>query len=175
MFKKTVLAMLIAGSSFTSFANWVGGVSYINLSDEDDGLEISLGGITGSLGYKIDSESNFYFMPEVRIGTGISDDSVSMYGIDVDVEMDSFIALSVRGQYELENGVYLFAAPSYANVEFTASASHGGQSASATEDSWEFGLGGGVGYKFNETTSAEFIYEQFDGTDVLSFGVKFDF
>lgn len=175
MFKKTALAILIAGSSFSSFANWVGGVSYINLSDENDGLEISLGGISGSLGYKIDSDNNFYFMPEVRIGTGISDDSVTMFGVDVDVEMDSFIALSVRGQYELNNGVYLFAAPSYANVELTASASQGGQSASVTEDSWEFGFGGGVGYKFNESTSAEFMYEQYDGVDVLSFGVKFDF
>ena len=175
MFKKTALAILIAGTSFSSLANWVSGVSYINLSDEEDGLDISLGGITGSLGYKINSENNFYFMPEVRIGTGISDDSVSMLGVDVDVEMDGFIALSIRAQYELENGVYLFAAPSYANVEFTANASQGGQSASATEDSWEFGIGGGAGYKFNDSISGEFVYEQFDGTDVLSFGVKFDF
>lgn len=175
MFKKTALAILIAGTSFSSLANWVGGVSYINLSVEEDGLDISLGGITGSLGYKINSENNFYFLPEVRIGTGISDDSVSMLGVDVDVEMDGFIALSIRAQYELENGVYLFAAPSYANVEFTASASQGGQSATGTEDSWEFGIGGGAGYKFNESTSAEFMYEQYDGTDVLSFGVKVDF
>lgn len=175
MFKKTALAILIAGSSFSSFANWVGGVSYFNLSDKDDGIEVSLSGISGSLGYKIDSDNNFYFMPEVRIGTGISDDSVSMYGVDVDVEMDSFIALSVRSQYELNNGVYLFAAPSYANLKVTASASQGSQSASETDDSWEFGFGGGVGYQFNESTSAELMYEQYDGTDVLSVGVKFDF
>ncbi|WP_114326892.1 outer membrane beta-barrel protein [Candidatus Colwellia aromaticivorans] len=167
MFKKTALAILIAGTSFSSLANWVGGVSYINLSDDEDGIDISLSGISGSLGYKIDSNTNFNFIPEVRIGTGISDDTV--YGVDV--EMDSFIALSVRGQYSLENGVYLFAAPSYANVELTAS--YGGYS--ETDDSWEFGIGGGAGYKFNESTSAEFMYEQYDGTDVLSFGVKFDF
>ncbi len=175
MFKKSILAILIAGTSFSSFANWVGGVSYMNLSDEGDGLEISLGGVTGSLGYKIDSDENFFFMPEVRIGTGISDDSVTMFGVDVDLELDGFIAFAVRAQYELNNGVYLFAAPSYANVEFTASASQGGYSASETDDSWEFGFGGGVGYKFNETTSAEFMYEQYDGTDVLSLGVKFNF
>jgi hypothetical protein len=175
MFKKTALAILIAGTSFSSFANWVGGVSYINVSDKEDGVEISLGGISGTLGYKIDSDNNFYFMPEVSIGTGISDDSITMLGVDVDVEMDSFIALSVRGQYDLNNSIYLFAAPSYANVKITASASQGSQSASATEDSWEFGFGGGVGYKFNESTSAEFMYEQYDGVDILSFGVKLDF
>jgi opacity protein-like surface antigen len=175
MFKKTVLVILIAGTSFSSLANWVGGVSYINLSDKEDGIDISLGGVTGSIGYQINTDNNFYFMPEVRIGTGISEDSVSMFDVNVNIDMDSFIALSIRGQYELDNGVYLFAAPSYANVEFTASASQGGQSASETEDSWEFGFGGGAGYKFNDSTSAEFSYEQFDGTDVLNFGVKFNF
>ena len=175
MFKKTLLAVLLAGSSFSSFANWVGGVSYINLSDESDGLEISLGGIAGSLGYKIESQDNFSFMPEVRIGTGISDDSVSVLGVDVDVEIDGFIAFSIRGQYELENNIYLFAAPSYTNVEFTYSASQGGRSATATENSWEFGIGGGAGYRISDSASAEFSYEQYDGTDVLNFGIKFNF
>ena len=180
--KKLVLGVFLASSSFAATAaesapstNWVGGISYINLSDEDDGLDISLGGIVGSLGYKIKSGDNFYLIPEVRIGIGISDDSVTYLGVDVDVELDSFLALSLRGQIELSNGVYLFAAPTYANAEFTASVSQGNLSASATEDSWEFGLGGGVGYSLSATTSAEFIYEQFDGTDVVSFGLKFNF
>lgn len=180
--EKLVLGMLLASGSLTAMAaenepsnNWVGGISYINLSDEDDGLDISLGGVVGSLGYKIKSGNNFYLIPEVRIGTGISDDSVSYLGVDVDVELDGFLALSLRGQFELDNGVYIFAAPTYANAEFTASASQGGQSASATDDSWEFGVGGGVGYNFTKTASAEVMYEQFDGTDVFSLGLKFNF
>ena len=173
--------MLLASGSLTAMAaenepsnNWVGGISYINLSDEDDGLAISLGGVVGSLGYKIKSGNNFYLIPEVRIGTGISDDSVS-YPVDVDVELDGFLALSLRGQFELDNGVYLFAAPTYDNAEFTVTVSDGGQSASATEDSWELGVGGGVGYNFTKTASAEVMYEQFDGTDVFSLGLKFNF
>lgn len=181
--KKIVLGMLLASSSLAAIAaesepsgNWVGGIGYINLSDEvEDGLDISVGGIVGSLGYKIKSGDNFYLIPEVRIGTGISDDSVSYLGVDVDVELDGFLALSLRGQFELDNGVYLFAAPTYANAEFTASASQGGQSASATEDSWEFGVGGGIGYNFSKTTSAEVTYEQFDGTDAFSVGLKINF
>ena len=175
MFKKMVLAILVVLSSFSSSANWVGGLGYINLSDKDDGLEINLSVITGSLSYKIDSNHNFYFMPEVRLATGISDDTITVFNVDVDIEMDRFIALSVRGQYELDNGVYLFAAPSYANIEFTVKASQDGQHASESDDSWELGFGGGVGYQFNESTSAEFIYEQYDGTDVLTLGVKVEF
>ena len=110
--KKLVLGMLLASPSFIVMAaesepstNWVGGISYINLSDEDDGLDVSLGGIVGSLGYKIKSGDNFYLIPEVRIGTGISDDSVSYLGVNVDVELDGFLALSLRAQFELDNGV----------------------------------------------------------------------
>ncbi|GHB75348.1 hypothetical protein GCM10008107_26180 [Psychrosphaera saromensis] len=175
MFKNTILAMLIAGTSFSSSANWVAGVSYINLSDVSDGLDVSLDGITGSLGYKIDSNEKFYFMPEVRIGTGITDDSTTLLGINVDIEMNSFIALSVRGQYELNDKAYIFASPSYTNVEFTTAVFYAGINASESNDSWEFGVGGGAGYKINESTSAEFMYEQYDGTDVLSFGIKFKY
>ncbi len=175
---KIVLGMLLASGSLTAMAagndpstNWVGGISYMNLSEDD----ISLGGIVGSLGYKIKSGDNFYIIPEVRIGTGISDDSFSELGVDVDVELDHFLALSLRGQFEFDNGVYLFAAPTYANAKFTASASQGSQSASVTDDSWELGIGGGAGYSFNKTTSAEVMYEYFDGTDAISLGLKFNF
>ncbi|WP_143870664.1 outer membrane beta-barrel protein [Catenovulum sediminis] len=171
MLKKSVLAIALASASFSSFANWVGGVSYINLSDDDGQMELSLSGIVASLGYKIESDSNFFIMPELRIGTGIGDDTVRFFGGDFKVEMNSFTALTVRGQYDLENGAYLFAAPSYANLDVKVS----GYGESASEDEWEFGIGGGIGFDVNESTSAEFSYEHYDGTDALSVGIKVDF
>lgn len=156
MFKKALLAVCIAGASFSSFANWVGGVSYINLSNDDGGADISLGGLTGSLGYQFDAQNGFYFTPELRVGTGISDDS--------GIELDRFVALSVRGQYSVNQQIYLFAAPSYANTEFNVS-----------DDNWEFGLGGGIGYQMTDAMSAEFMFEQYDEADLMSFGVKFAF
>lgn len=180
--KKMVLGMLLASTSLTGMAaesassnKWVGGVSYINLSDEVEGMDFSLGGIVGSIGYKIESGDNFHLIPEVRIGVGLSDDSASYSGVNVNIELDRFLALSLRGQFYFDNGIYLFATPSYANAESTASASQGGLSASATEDSWEFGIGGGAGYNFSKATSAEVMYEQFDGVDVFSLGLKFNF
>ena len=179
--KKIVLGVLLASSSSVAMAaesgssdNWVGGISYINVSDEDDGLSISLGGIVGSLGYKISSGNGFYLVPEARVGFGVKDDSVSYLGVDMDIELDRFLALSLRGQFELDNGIYLFAAPVYSNAELTVSASQGGVSVSITEDSWEFGFGGGIGYNLSKTASAEVMYEQFDGTDAVSFGLKFN-
>ncbi len=167
MFKKKLAALALIGTSFASQANWQAGVGYVNLSDSEGGDSISLDALVGSLGYKFKSGENFYFMPELRLGTGMGDDD--LYGVKVEVE--SFVALSLRGQYELESGLYLYGAPSYANLEVKAS----GYGESATEDEWEFGLGGGIGYNFSNNMAAELSYEQFDGVDVVSLAVKFDF
>ena len=86
-------------------------------------------------------------------------------------ELDSFLAFSLRGQYDFQSGLYLYAAPSYARAEFTASA--GGVSVS--EDDWEFGIGGGAGYKFTDQFWGEVSYESYDGTDAFSLGFKVAF
>ena len=136
---------------------------------------MSLNGIVGSLGYKIESGDNFSLIPLVRIGFGVGSDTLTANSkgklVDVDVELDSFLALSLRGQYQLDNGVYLFATPTYSNSQFTASS----RGYSETDDEWEFGVGGGIGYNFGATTSAEFSYEQYDGIDAITLGLKFDF
>lgn len=165
--KNSLIALALLLFSLPASAQWVAGGGYINLSDDEDGVDVSLGGIYGSIGYVIEGEGEFYFLPEVRLGLGISDDTV----FGVDVELDSFLAFSVRGQYDFESGLYLYAAPSYARAEFTASA--GGLSVS--DDDWEFGFGGGAGYKFSDTVWGEASYETFDGTDVFSLGIKVGF
>ena len=167
MMKKTLLALVLAGTSFASQANWQAGVGYVNLSDSEGGDSISLNALVGSLGYKFKTGDNFYLVPELRLGTGVGDDE--LYGAKIEVE--SFTALSLRGQYDLESGLYIYGAPSYANLEVKASA----YVESASEDEWEFGLGGGVGYNFSNAMLAELSYEQFDGVDVVSLAVKFDF
>jgi opacity protein-like surface antigen len=181
--KNHITAILLASFSLTAISlpalaedrqpksNWVGGVSYINLSDGEDDFSTSLKSIVGSLGHKISSDNNFLLVPQITIGFGVGDDTLYIYGSKINVRLDHWIALSLRGQYQLDNGLYLFAAPSYANAQFTASS--GGYS--ETDDEWEFGVGIGAGYNFSETASAELNYEQFNGTDVISLGIKFNF
>lgn len=184
--KKRLLALILLTCSMSVTAqkanladNLIFGISYINLSDKDDSsdLEVSLGGVVGSLGYKIKpkSQNNLYIIPEFRLGTGIESDSFIYNGVNINIEMDHFIALSIKGQFELDNGLYLFATPAYANAKFTAKASFQGRSTSKTDSSWEFGLGGGFGYKFTPKASAELLYEKFDSTGVLNIGAKFQF
>ena len=148
-------------------AEWLGGFGIYNISDEEGSLDISLSALTGSIGYRFKSENNFWFMPELRVGIGVGDDTL----LGADVELDRVLVLAVRGQYDFDSGMYLFGAPSYANLKVKASS--GGFSAS--DDSWEFGVGGGAGYNFSDTIMGEISYETYDGADVFGLALKFAF
>jgi len=169
VFKKSLIALTLLTLPLTAFANWSAGAGYANISDNEDGNDISLGVIYGAIAYEFAKENSpFSFVPELRIGTGISDDT---FDSTVKVEVESFTVLSVRGQYNYDNGVYLYVMPSYANLDMKANF-HG---ESYSDDSWEFGLGGGVGKKISDKTSVEASYESYDGTDVLTIGFKYAF
>lgn len=75
----------------------------------------------------------------------------------------------------MDNGLYVFATPTYANLKVTTTASYLGLSSFETNSSWEFGFGGGLGYKLTLAVSAEILYEKIDGTHALSLGAKFQF
>ena len=82
--KNLIFALLFVPLSLTATAsdsqstnNWVGGVGFVNLSDDLGDFSISLNGIGGSLGYKIESGDNFSLIPEVRIAFGVGGDTVS--------------------------------------------------------------------------------------------------
>jgi hypothetical protein len=168
VFKKSLLVLSLLALPLTASANWLVGAGYANLSTEDDGRELSLGTVYGSLAYEfIKADSQFSFVPELRIGTGISDDTVD----SIKVEVNSFTALSIRGQYNYSNGVYLYVMPSYAYLDSKASF----RGNSVSDDEWEFGFGGGVGKKINAKTSVEASFESYDETDVFSVGIKYAF
>jgi hypothetical protein len=46
---------------------------------------------------------------------------------------------------------------------------------SAKEDDWEFGFGGGVGFIPSDSVMLEAIFEDFDGTNVISAGLRYSF
>jgi opacity protein-like surface antigen len=186
MFKKTALALTLLSLSLTTSANWQTGAGFANFSNSTDGDDLSLNIIYGSVAYKIEnSGKDYFFMPEFRIGTGIGDDTLTetwsyQYGYtgysrvirsDIKVEIERFIALSLRGQYNFSNGAYVYVVPSYANLK--SKVDYAGESDS--DDSWEFGVGAGVGYQLNKKISVEASYENYDETDLLSVGFKYAF
>ncbi len=176
MLKKLLLGTLILTASTITQANsWVAGIGYMNVSESEDDMDINLGAITASLGYKFQVTDTLYIIPEVRLGTGVAKETINIWDVNVDIEIKSFSAISVKAQWELDNGLYFFAAPTYANLDIKATASYGGNSESASEDSNEFGLGGGIGYSFNESISTELMFETYEDLNALTVGVKFSF
>lgn len=162
--------MTLAATSFSSLANWTGGVSYINISDNVGYSDISLGVVAGSLGYEFNTSEKFSLVPELRIGLGIKDDEFDWI-VDVDVEVERFVSFSVRGQYDFNNTWYAYAAPSYTNLELKASLDDYFDSA----DESEFGFSAGFGINLTETTAIEVTFEDFDGTNLVGAGLKFAF
>ena len=164
MFKKSLIALSLLALPLTAAANWSAGAGYANISDDD----LSLGVIYGAVAYEFAKEgSKLSLVPELRLGTGISDDNIS----GAKLEVESFTALSVRGQYNYDNGFYAYVMPSYANLDVKASF----RGASFSDDEWNFGFGAGVGKKLNDKTSVEASFENYDGTDVITVGFKYAF
>ncbi|MEX0943286.1 MAG: outer membrane beta-barrel protein [Pseudomonadales bacterium] len=153
-----LLLTFLAGSAFAD--GWQGSIGYTQLSDDDEGIDVSLGAVTGSVSYRFDNSENFAIIPEFRLGFGLSDDTITAFATRFDVKIKTFYGFTVRGEYAFNESVYVFAQPTYANLDIEVSS--GGISAS--EDEWEFGFGGGVGFNVGERGSIEVFIEDFDGT-----------
>ena len=171
--KKTLLACLLAVASTSANAEWNAGLSYINLSDSDDGMDMSLGGIVGHASYDYVISDKFTLVPEFRLGVGVSDDEMVVFATPVEVELDLFSAFSVRAQYEVTEQFYVFANPSYGYAKFKITIP--AFSESDSDGDWEFGYGAGAGYQVSDSAALEVRYESFDGTGALSAGVSFSF
>jgi hypothetical protein len=164
---KTLGCSLLLTASMSANADWSVSGGFTSFQDDIDSSEsLSLGALHGGLGYTFD-RGNFTFIPELRVGFGIGDDSA--YGVDV--EVDNLVIASLRGQYNVNDSFGIFVQPSYGRLEVSAS----GSGASFSNDDWETGIGTGASYKLGKNASIEAMYEQFDSADVFSFSFRYTF
>ena len=169
--KKYIIAIIFTLFAAPALANWTMGVAYSNLSFSDDPDDLSFNVATLNIGYVYRGEgSQFSFMPEIKVGTGVGDETIRTSGVDVKLEIDRAIAFTVRGSYDVNDYFTVFLQPSYTNVELTGSL----QGISASEDTTEFGVGGGVSFNFG-ASSLEFIYEDIDDVSVVTAGYRYHF
>ncbi|WP_218311181.1 outer membrane beta-barrel protein [Alteromonas antoniana] len=173
---KALAAALTLAFSSSAMADWSVSAAYNQFSGDAEYIrDISLGAATVGIGYEYTySDSRFSFMPELRIGTGVKDDEgdfgIADAGI-ITVEIKTYTALSLRGQYEINDSVSVFVQPAYANLDVEVSA----LGESASDDEWDFGVGAGLIARANEQFSFEVSYERFDDTDVVSAGFRYHF
>ena len=168
--KKSIFAAAIAfaaisTSTFASDLSVSGGVS--NVSYDSEGLDLSLNVVSVGVANSYDVTDKFSVMPEIRIGTGLNDDDFE----DVKTEIDRFLALSVRGNYMLNEQVTIYVQPTYVNLKVTASSPF----LSLSDSDWEFGGGLGLNYAFSKQSSVDVQYERFSDTDVVGVAYRCSF
>ena len=172
---RILLGTLATVASFSASAEWVGGVNVFNLSSDDDGVEIGVNGVSGSIGYEFKNSSPVYIVPEVRVGTGISGHTENILGVDVDFELDQFYGAALRAQYDVADNISLFVAPTYTNFKLSASGSVLGNNFTVSEDEWDAGVYAGAAFKVSDSAAVEVTYESVDGIDMAGVGMKFSF
>jgi len=178
---KTTLSTLLLSAALCS-ADLVGGIGYINLSDDVDNVgDLNLGLIYGSVGFDFSSRgSDWALIPEVRFGTGFDDetiDSVPIFGgtlsdaaEDVDFSVDSYLSFLLNIRYSWSWG-YLQGNVNYTSTEAEATSANG----SATDSDGEFGVGLALGLDLTRTFTAEAHIESFDSVITTGVGLRYKF
>lgn len=175
MLKKLSKAILVAVMSFSVSAIAVaenqyyagGGFAFLDYS-EDGFDDASLNSIYGRLG--IDFNENF--SGELRVGFGIGDDSVDVFGTDVDVELDNFFGAYVRGGIPVADTFFPYIVAGFTRGEVTVSASGFG-SESESETDVSFGLGADVKVSDSFILNVEYInYFDKDSVEIDGFSLS---
>jgi len=138
-------SIALPAAAQTSFYGNVG-YSHIDASDTD----VTLGALTGKLGARF----NPYVGVELEAGLGVKDDTVTVIGVPVKVELENTIAAFVVGSYPVSPTFELFARLGYGNGSVKASAA--GASLSDDASSWNAGVGGQWFFTDNDGVRAEY-------------------
>lgn len=164
--KKVFCKMLVVALTLSTFSLayaqdglYVGAnISQINY--KEDGIS-TIKPIALSL--KLGNQFTKNFALEARIGTGISDDSLDVFGTSVKVEVDSFYGIYGKGILPLNDNFSVYGLAGYTKGELTASAPGVG---SFSESDSDFSFGVGCDYFFAENVAFNFEYARlFSGSD----------
>ena len=148
------------------------GVNFTKVDYNEDGFAtVSPTALTLRVGTQV----NPNIAVEGRLGVGLSDDSINVGGVNVDVEVDSYFGLYLKGMAPL-GAVSPYVLVGFTKGELTFSALGG----SLSEDDSSASFGIGVDVEVSKSTALNFEFAQLldeDGYEVetLSAGVAFRF
>ncbi len=174
MFKKIAIAAIglstssvLCGATQAETGYFGGNLAFVDYSEEGINDDASLVAIFGRLGKNF----NENFSGEIRAGIGIGDDSVDVFGTDVDVELDSMFGAYVRGGIHAAESFFPYVVLGYTRGEVTASVSGFG-SESESESDVSFGLGADVNVSEMFKINVEYMnYFDKDGAEIDGFSI----
>lgn len=153
--KKTAVALLAIMASTPTLADTAGesylGGQFSQITYDEDGFsDAEPTAIIGRLGYFFAD----HFAIETRLGFGLADDSISVPGGEIDLEVDSMIGFYGLGNLPVTDVFSVYALAGLTRGELTASAN----GYSFTADDSGFSYGAGVQARFNKSVSAHLEY-----------------
>lgn len=161
------LIILTAVSTTTVCAEtYLGGsVAILDYSEFGIPEDASLTALYGRLGTSFTEN----FSAEIRAGFGLGDDTVDVFGLPVDVELNNFFGGYLLAGFDT-GSFYPYAIVGYTRSELEASAF--GTSISETESDASFGFG--ADFYLSNTSSLNIEYMNYldeDGVEIYGFGI----
>jgi outer membrane immunogenic protein len=137
-FIKASLIIACLGVSSVAVANEMyfgGGFAAIKYNEKMLNESASLNAAVVKFGTKF----NDNFAAEARVGFGVGDDTVNVFGTDAKIKLNHFYGAYVKGGIAATEMFYPYAVLGYTRGELKASVA--GQSATETESDFSYGVG----------------------------------
>ncbi len=167
-----LLFLLVAGSAIAADQGLYAGVNYTKADYKESGFPTVSPSV---LVFKLGKDLNPNFAIEGRFGTGLSDDSATVLGVQVNLDIDNFYGMYFKGM--LPTGTITpYGLVGFTKGKITASAP--GVSVSDSDSSMSFGIG--VDFQLSKTATINLEYAQLLKDDDykvngFSIGVAFQF
>ncbi|WP_203143005.1 porin family protein [Marinobacter mangrovi] len=154
------------------------GLNYLAAQYEEDGVDdtLDLGAIYVQLGAQI----NPYLAGELRVGSGVTDDSTTIYGVDASLELKNLFGGYLKAGIPTGTLIYPYVIAGFTRAELEVSASDGYYSASNSDSGSDVSYGAGINLNITDNVAANIEYMQYydkDGVEIagLSLGGQFKF
>lgn len=122
---------------------------------------------TIAFGYELISKE-ISLIPEIRYGAGDNAEGT-------DFEIEKYLSLSVKGQWNFQNGLYVFLYPSYSNITLKEKSPRWSCCSDEKQSSWSLSAGAGFGYKIIDAIAIESTVEKSSDYHYFSLGLRFNY
>ena len=151
------------------------GISFFNVAYQEDGVpEVN----PTAIGFRLGSSLNPNVAVEGRFGIGMGEDSAVVFGVPIDVEVDNFFGVYLKGIAPLNDSFAIYGLLGWTRGELTASVPGFGISVSESDSDLSFGFGADINLSGTAALNIEWA-KLFEGdgyeVDAASIGITVKF